>query len=416
MKICLLAPANSIHTRKIAYITAQTPWGKGETFIMEEMLALQYRRVDLLIIPRNPPKAVFHQEAQQLLASAVWLPLINLRMVGVFFKALLVKASLWKILGHIVRYARNPWVLIKNLAVLPKAVFIAEMLRTENICHIHAHWGSTTSTMAYIISQLTGIPWSFTLHRWDIRENNMLEEKVRSAEFVRCISEHGKKELLKIVGEEYKEKIRVVHLGVKVPENTAEFPKVKKLFIIVTPANLLEVKGHKYLIEACSILIEEGINNFQCILYGEGPLRTELENLIEGKKLDDYIKIPGAIPHEKLIKMYQNHDVDLVVLPSINTDKGEHEGIPVALMEAMAHGIPVISTNTGAIPELISNGAGIIVEEKSPKQLARAIIKTMKEEGVVKGLSETGYQKIQAKFNIAENVETLSGLIQGLIL
>lgn len=400
----------------ICYITVQSPWGKAESFLVEEMLEVKHRGVDLLIIPRNPPKEVFHEEAKELLENAVWLPLINLRMVGVFFKALLIRASLWKILGHIVRHARNPWVLIKNLAILPKGVFIAKMLRKEDTCHIHAHWGSTTSTMAYIISQLTGIAWSFTLHRWDIRENNMLEEKIRSAGFVRCISEHGKKELLKIVGEEYKEKIRVVHLGVKVPENTAEFPKAKKLFTIVTPANLLEVKGHKYLIEACSILIEEGINNFQCILYGEGPLRTELENLIKGKKRDDYIKIPGAIPHEKLIKMYQNHDVDLVVLPSINTDKGEHEGIPVALMEAMAHGIPVISTNTGGIPELISNGAGIIVEEKSPEQLARAIIKTMKEEGFVKGLSETGYQKIQAKFNIAENVKTLSGLIQGLIL
>ena len=379
---------------------------------MDEILEVKHRGVDLLIIPRNPPKEVFHQEAQQLLASAVWLPLINLRMVGVFFKALLVKTSLWKILGHIARYARNPWVLIKNLAILPKGVFIAKMLRKEDTCHIHAHWGSTTSTMAYIISQLTGIAWSFTLHRWDIRENNMLEEKIRSAEFVRCISEHGKKELLKIIGEEYKEKIRVVHLGVKVPENTAEFPKVKKLFTIVTPANLLEVKGHKYLIEACSSLIEEGIKNFQCILYGGGPLRAELENLIKGKKLDDYIKIPGAIPHEKLIKMYQNHGVDLVVLPSINTDKGEHEGIPVALMEAMAHGIPVISTNTGGIPELISNGAGIIVEEKSPKQLAKAIISVAKNEDLKSGFFRKGYLKIRSEFNIEKNVKSLLGLIQ----
>jgi len=397
---------------RIAYITAQVPWGRGETFIIEEMLAVRKAGAGLVIIPRNPTKEVFHKEAQSLLEDAVWLPLVSPRMIGTFLLSLLARLHSWKVLIAVVRYSRSWQILVKNLVVIPKGMYVARFLKKKGVEHIHAHWGSTTATMAYVASQLTGISWSLTLHRWDISENNMLREKVKTAEFVRCISEHGKKELLKIIGEEYKEKIRVVHLGVKVAENAAEFPEVKKLFTIVAPANLLEVKGHKYLIEACSSLIEVGIKNFQCILYGEGSLRTELENLIKGKKLDDYIKIPGAIPHERLIKMYQNHDVDLVVLPSINTDKGEHEGIPVALMEAMAHGIPVISTNTGGIPELISNGAGIIVEEKSPKQLAKAIISVAKNEDLKRGFSRKGYLKIRSEFNIEKNVKSLLGLIQ----
>jgi len=397
---------------KIAYITAQTPWGRGETFILEEMLEVKRQGIDLLIIPRNPSKEVFHKEGEKLLENAIRLPLVNVKIIVSFLRVLFTRISSWKILGSILRYSRNLLILIKNLAVFPKGVFIANIIQKEKIQHIHAHWGSTTATMAYVISQITGIPWSFTLHRWDIKENNMLKEKVKSAGFVRCISEHGKNELFEIIGNEYKEKIQVVHMGVKIPSGVSEFRKDKKNFTIVTPANLLGVKGHKYLIDACSILVKQDIKNFECIFYGAGPLKTELENLVKEKKLTDYIKMPGAIPHEKLIEMYKNQDIDAVVLPSITTSDGEHEGIPVALMEAMAYKIPVISTDTGGIPELLSNGAGIIIDEKSPEQLSKAILKVMKEENFKKALTEKGFQKIKDKFDIQKNVKTLLELIQ----
>lgn len=397
---------------KILYITAQTPWGKGETFILEEMLNMKYQGVNLLIIPRNPPKEIFHKEAIKLLENAVWLPLINLKMIIIFFISILSKPCLWKILFSILRYSRSWRIMVKNLVVLPKGVFIANMIKNDNIDHIHAHWGSTTSTMAWIISELTGIPWSFTLHRWDIKENNMLSKKIKTAKFVRCISEHGKSELLEIIGRSYKEKVKVIHMGVKIPENTIRFQSTKKIFKIIVPANLIEVKGHQYLIDACLNLINQGITNFQCIFYGKGALREKLESLIRERELIDYIKMPGPIPHEKLIDMYKNQEVDIVILPSITTYKGEHEGIPVSLMEAMAYGIPVISTNTGGIPELLSGGAGIIVEQRSPDQLAQAIIRIIKDNNFTRELSERGYQKVQNEFNIDKNVKNLLEAIQ----
>lgn len=397
---------------KIAYITAQAPWGKGETFVLEEMLDLQYRGVDLLIIPRSPPKALFHQEAQQLLANAVWLPLVNFRMIGVSLKALLTKASLWKILKYIIRHSRTPWILIKNLVILPKGVFIAKTLRKENTCHIHAHWGSTTSTMAYIISQLTGIPWSFTLHRWDIRENNMLEEKVRSAEFVRCISRHGEGELVAIIGNICKNKIHVIHMGVRVPEIITESKASSGLLTIAVTANLLEVKGHEHLIEACSILLRKGVRNFRCTFYGEGPFRTRLKNLIKKRGIASYIEMPGAIAHEKLMEMYKGRKVDLVVLPSIITPQGEHEGIPVALMEAMAYGIPVISTNTGGIPELLSAGVGTIVEEKNPEQLAKVIGSLLADASLRRKIGMEGYWRVRKEFNISSLVARLEEVMK----
>ncbi|MFC1964482.1 glycosyltransferase family 4 protein [Chloroflexota bacterium] len=397
---------------KIVYVTAQAPWGKGEAFVQEEVLELQNSGVDLLIIPRNPRKSLFHKEAQQLLANAIWLPLINFRMIGGLLKALFMRASLWKVLIHIIRHSRTSWILIKNLAILPKGVFIANMLQDEHIYHIHAHWGSTTSTMAYVISQLTGIPWSFTLHRWDIRENNILKEKGRSAKFIRCISMHGKGELIDIIGKIFESNIHVIHMGVRVPEKIKEPKTSSGLFTIAVPANLLEVKGHEYLVEASSILLKKGIRNFRCIFYGEGPLRTRLENLTKKRGVASYIEMPGAIAHEELIEMYKGGMVDLAVLPSIITHKGAHEGIPVALMEAMAFGIPVISTNTGGIPELFSAGAGTIVAEKNPEQLAKAISGLLADAELRRKVGFEGYQRVKEEFNASVSVASLAEVIK----
>lgn len=398
---------------KIVYITAQTPWGRGEVFILEEMLEAKNQGIDLMIIPRNPPKEIFHENAKGLLNNALWLPLISLKIIYVFLYSLLIKITLWKILKIIFRESRNRSIFLKNLVVFPKAVFIAKIIEKAEIQHIHAHWGSTTATMAFIVSQITGIPWSFTLHRWDIAENNILKEKLKSAKFTRIISEHGKNELLGIIGKNYEDKIKVLYMGVKIPKI---IPILKKNqnpseFKIAVPANLVEKKGHKYLIEACFLLVKQGMSNFRCLFYGEGPLRNQLENLLDKTRLKDYIEMPGVLPHEELIKKYENREIDLVVLPSIITEKGEMEGIPVALIEAMACGIPVISTNTGGLPELLSDDTGIIVKERSPEQLAEAIIRIIKNEDLRRKITENGFKKIQEKFNGAKNIKILLELI-----
>jgi len=397
---------------KIAYITAQVPYGQGETFIIDEMLAIKKAGINLLIIPRTPMKKVFHREAQSLLSDTIWLPLLNFKIIFIFLISLIVKPYLLKILISIIWASRNFRILFKNLAVMPKSVFIANFLQTKGIIHIHAHWGSTTATMAYIVSRLSRIPWSVTLHRWDIKENNMLKEKIKWVKFVRCISEDGKTELSKIIGAGFEDKIKVIHMGVKIPSNVGEIYESKKNFKIITPANLLPVKGHKYLIEACSILIKKNIKNFKCFFYGEGLARKELEELIKRKSLNKYIKIPGLIPNERLIQMYKNNEVDIVILPSINTKNGEHEGIPVSLMEAMAYSIPVISTNTGGIPELLSNGAGIMIEERNPKQLATAILKLIESKNLREKIGKQGRERVCKEFDIQKNTRKLLGLFK----
>ncbi|MBP8692165.1 MAG: glycosyltransferase family 4 protein [Sedimentibacter sp.] len=404
---------------KIAYITAQAPWGRGETFIIDEMLALKKAGTELLIIPRNPPKEVFHSDAVPLLTAAHQVPLISFNVVWHFIASLMMKPNLWWILSSIIRHSRSFSLLLKNFAVVPKGVFCARLLKKAGINHIHAHWGSTTATIGYVISQLSGIPWSFTLHRWDIYENNMLEEKARSASFVRCISQKGKVDLLKIIGSNYADKVRVVHMGVKVPtmdktpiaSRFNNWNASDKKFVFILPANLLPVKGHEYLIDAVSLLSQNGLKNFHFIFYGDGPLRKRLEEYIHNKGVKEYIEMPSIIPHNELINIYKNGNADAVVLPSINTEDGEHEGIPVALIEAMGYGVPVISTDTGSIAELLSDGAGLLVKEKSPNELAEAILNLVSNKNFALNLGLKGYEKVSKEFNIEKTSRALLQLI-----
>ncbi|GEA16570.1 colanic acid biosynthesis glycosyltransferase WcaL [Moorella sp. E308F] len=393
---------------KIAYITAHAPFGRGETFVLEEMLAMAELGVELVIVPRNPPKEVFHDLARQLLDRAIWLPLFNWRIFLSFLKTVALNPRLWRILGRILRHSRTLKILVKNLAVVPKAVFIAGLLRQARVEHIHAHWGSTTATMAWIASELTGIPWSVTLHRWDIAENNLLRFKVERAAFVRCISEDGRREVLCIVGETYQDKVKVLHMGVRLPDTLLpQFHPSRPDFVFACPANLVPVKGHRFLIEACALLLETGIRDFRCLFIGDGPLEAEIRQQIAQLGLEEVVSLVGRLPHGELLRMYERGEVDAVVLPSIVTGDDEREGIPVALMEAMAYGIPVVSTNTGGIPELLSDGAGIIVRDKDARQLAGAVERLIKDEKLAREIGEKGRRKVDEEFNLHKNVKLL---------
>ena len=398
---------------KIVYITARTPFSIGEEFILTEMLALKNLDADLLIFPRDRNDYLFHKKAEPLVKDTVVLPWFNLAIGAVFIRTILKSPlSMFRIVIDVVFESRNLRIALKNLIIMPKSVYLSAVANKYPVSHLHAHWGTTTSTMAYIISKLTGIPWSLTVHRGDIKENNLLKLKVQDAKFTRCISANSREMLISIVGDQCKDKIIIIPMGVKIETSNSILPKQNVLFSIAVPANLVSVKGHRFLVDACSILKKRGINNFLCTFYGDGILRQKLTNQISSAHVGDVVTIQGQIPHEELLKLYDEGKVDIIVLPSIYTERGDHEGIPVSLMEAMAYGIPVVSTNTGGIPELIGDGCGIMVEEKNPLALADAIEKLYNDPAYRKALGEVGRQKVISDFNVSHISNQLLDLFE----
>lgn len=398
----------------IAYITAQLPYGKGEQFIIPEIIGLVNQDHYVKVFPIRPEKNLGKGEGQKIIADYTdCTSIYNI-------KVLLI--SLWQILLHPIKfiflmykifaYSNGIKKILKNLVIIPKAFYIAHICKKEKIEHIHAHWASTSATAGYIVSYVTNISWSFTSHRWDIYENNMISEKFRTAKFVRVINKKGYKDILKYTRDEDADKCHIIHVGIDVDNDKIEkVYKEKDEFNIAVPANLLEVKGHKYLIEAIAMLKFKGIS-IKCYFYGDGQLKEELGKMIKELKVEDEAKLFGSIAHNELLNLYKTGFISAVILPSINTDKGEHEGIPVSLMEAMANKVPVISTNTGGIPELLESNCGIIVEEKNPKQLAEAIQKLMSDKELRETLTILGFEKVNNEFNNKKVVKDLISLFQ----
>jgi len=400
---------------KIAYITAQTPYGKGEQFILPEIIELINNNNYVVVIPIRPDKELGEGiEPKKVKPFTINIPLFSLYVVLISIMVFLkYPIRTCKILGSIFLYSGSMIKILKNLVVFPKGLVTGYMVMKENVEHIHAHWASTPATVAYIAASLSNIPWSFTCHRWDITENNMINEKVRSCKFVRTINKRGFNEIINIVGSQCKSKCHIIHVGINIKDSSfsKKINNNRDQFIIATPANLIEVKGHKYLIDAVKKLTKEGYDVI-CKFYGEGILKEELEKMIRKAKLQNRIFIEGQICHEDLLKLYEDKKVDCVVLPSITTDSGEKEGIPVSLMEAMSYKIPVISTNTGGIPELLSNSAGIIVKQKNSEKLKEAVKLLIDNSNIKKKTTEIGFNKVCNEFNSNKVVDQLTNLFE----
>jgi glycosyltransferase involved in cell wall biosynthesis len=306
--------------------------------------------------------------------------------------------------------------LFKNFVVFPKALWLGRLARKWEAEHIHAHWALTTATMAMIAGEMSAIPWSLTAHRGDIVENNMLGKKVQSAAFVRFISHSGLGLANNILNSRHLEnKCHVIHMGVDLPDaQSVQLPKGKvagKPFTVMCPANLTAVKGHVYLLRALAKLKNRG-TSCQLLLAGQGPLLDKLQRQVNEFQVQHMVKFLGQIPHSDLLQYYKNNEVDLVVLPSVDLGNGFHEGIPVSLMEAMAHGIPVVATSTGGIPELLQEGTGILVPPQDINALANAIERLIADPALRNNLAIAGHKRVKKDFNVGAVVESLCSIMQ----
>lgn len=398
---------------RICYITSQTPYGTGEQFILPEILKLKENGNNVIVIPIKPEiKLAEGREPEVVSKDTIYIPLFNFKVfftsLRYFFKHPII---IIKIIFNIMKYSGNFKKIIKNLVVLPKGITTGVVISKSNIDHIHCHWASTPSSVGYIASKISNIRWSFTSHRWDIAENNMLKEKAKSAKFIRVIDDPGYNEMIGFIGKENENKCIKIHVGVNVQLPVKFFREKRNEFIIVMAANFIEKKGHIYLLKSLINIKKKGYKVY-CYFYGNGPMEDSLKESAKKYKVDDIVSFDGKIAHDKLIKQYIDGKVDCVVLPSIITENGEKEGIPVSLMEAMAARIPVISTNTGGIYELLRDNCGILVEQKNVEQLENGIEKLINSRQLQEQIADNGYNMVKNDFYVKNIIDKMQKLFR----
>ena len=399
----------------VAYIMSRFP-KLSETFVLYEMLALQQQGVGVEAFPLiNERAKVIHAEAKQFVERAHYLPVLSLAIMLANLHFLLKRPLAY--LGTWLAVLRGTFgstnYMIGGLGIIPKATKFAYDMQRMGVTHVHAHFANHPTVAALVVHRLTGIPFSFTAHAHDLYvDQHMLAEKVRAAKFVVAISQYNKELIVKHAGEAMREKIQVVHCGVDTrlfqprPQPSAGGP-----FTIVCVGSLEEKKGQTYLIEACRILKGRGLN-FACHLIGDGDCRPALEAQVARDGLGDVVRLAGGRPRDEVLKMLATADV--VALPSIRTKSGKMEGIPVALMEPLACEVPVVSTRTSGIPELVEEGVtGLLVPPENPQALADALERLAHDPELGRRMGRAGREKVLREFDLTDNTARLAQLMIG---
>jgi len=399
---------------KIAYIMSRFP-KLTETFILYEILALEKLGVSVEVYPLlRTHQSVTHPEAEAMVKRAHFHSFLSWSILY----------ANWYFIRHSPRAYMRVWMealrgtwgsinfFIGALGILPKTVCFAYEMRRAGITHVHAHFATHPALAGLIIYRLTGIPFSFVAHGSDLHvDRRMLDRKIATAAFTITVSAYNKALMVQECGEEMSDKIHIIHCGID-PTVFVSHRKhcTGKPFRILCVGSFEEVKGHTYLIEACRILRDRGIE-VSCHLVGDGPRRRALEAQIQQGALQHQVQIHGGLPRAGVVAMLKQADV--VVLASVPTSNGKREGIPVSLMEAMACAVPVISSDMASIPELVESGRnGLLVPPRDANALADTLQILRDDEVLRTQLGRAGRETVLQDFNLHKNTLALLQLCQ----
>jgi len=395
--------------RKLLIVTSRYPFGSQEAYLNTELaeLAPYFERV--VVAPMRTPSSPARHAVPKGVEVLSW-PLADVRVGGRAARALaLHPGRVLRAFSQTLR-SHSPG-RTKNLAAMPKALALAAWAEANGIDHIHAYWISTPATVAMIAAGIAGIPWSATAHRWDIYEENAFDLKQRSAAFVRTISARGTADLARRMPG-LADRILELRLGTVVSEFPAAGAAGDGRFEIVCPAALVPVKGHEYLLEALATLRSWNVD-VRCTLCGVGPLEDRLRERVRQLQLDDAVEFAGFVPQATLHGWYRAGRFQAVVLASRNDGDTAMEGLPSALIEAVAFGVPVVATDSGSVGELLDAGRGCLVRPSDAMALARALREVYCNPYVARARAEHAHRHVASVHDVSVQMRRLASELTG---
>lgn len=315
------------------------------------------------------------------------------------------------------------WMLPRAVYGFLKAGYLAKLIGHWPVRHIHAFYAGRTTDVAWIISGLTDIPYSFAGISHDIEGNYpFLEQKLAGASFVVTASERIQKISCQKANGETPSKFHVIRTGVD-PESFCPAKQDEATPpIIISVTRLIPSKGLDVLIGTCALLRDRGVE-FKCRIIGSGPQQFELERLIRLYELVGIVELIGFLEESDVIASLQ--EAQVFSLPCLDVPAGAQDGlpaqfvpvirddIPVSLIEAMATGLPVVSTNQSSIPELVDDQVnGLLVPSGEQLALADALELLLSDDDLRKRLGKNARDKVLQEFDSLECARRLRALFE----
>jgi len=294
---------------------------------------------------------------------------------------------------------------------LAEALLVGKWMRSRSLNHLHVHFGGPVATVGMLTARAWRIPWSITLHGPDEffdQEAFYLREKISSASFVVCISDFCRSQVLRIAPGLDDTQLEVVRLGVDClalqPRRNeiaqAQAAPMHAPVRFVCTGRMVAAKGHRILLRSLALLRSAGVD-FTCVLIGDGPERSSLERLCKHLGIVEQVSFLGALAHRPTLSEVAQADV--FVLASFA------EGLPVSLMEAMALGVPCVSTMIAAIPELIDDREnGLLIPAANYEALFDALRTLAINPELRANLASKARATVEDQYNLESNLDKLS--------
>jgi glycosyltransferase involved in cell wall biosynthesis len=377
----------------------------SETFILGEIANLVDSGTDVEILSLFEPSDRLQQPAAIRFLDRVTY-LNRIRAPAAYAALLLALLRNPAGLISLLRITRHDRHLLRRLGALLLSC------RRLGIRHIHAHYVSEPAALAAAAANIRKLKFSISAHAKDIylTPKEEIADRIARAEFIATCTRHNFDHLRGLTID-HKDRVHLVYHGIDTEQfrpDDAAVPHEPPVLLAV--GRFKEKKGFDLLVGACAELVARSID-FRCEIIGYGDQEGRLQSLITRHQLGDKVALCPPIDHAKLRTIYRT--ATIFVLPCRLTADGDRDGIPNAMLEAMASGLPIVGTSVSGIPEVVTDGAnGLLVPPENPQALADAVQRLLRDPQLRHRLGESGRQTVLADFCWERNIAQLVQLLQ----
>lgn len=396
--------------RRLAYLVSRYP-AVSHTFILREVRALRARGFSIDVASINPPdraEANMTPDEIEETGRTYYIKRHGLRgALAAHLAALRRPAAYARGLAYALRLGGwNLRQIVYELFYFTEALMLASWMRSRGLQHLHVHFATAAANVGLLLKHSQGIGLSLTVHGPDEfydAPGQLLGEKLQAADFVICIGRFARSQVMKLSPASHWHKFEICPLGVD-PERYAPQPRERtgQPFTVLCVGRLTPAKGQRILIDAAWQLAAAG-RDFRLVMIGTGPDASDLKAAVRVYGLETKVTFTGALNQEEVARWYAR--ADAFALPSFA------EGIPVVLMEAMASGLPCVTTRITGIPELIRDGQdGLLVTPSDSGELAVALERLMDDRHLRGRLAAAGRARVREHYHLDVNVARLGGI------
>lgn len=393
-------PPEALHPMYIGYVLKRYP-RFSETFVVNEILAHERAGAKIDIFALGPVMETHFQDG----ISQVRAPVTRLQ------DKQRTAETFWDLIQQgfqeLPRFAEKLPLAQGNVHEIGQSILLALAIRKRGIQHLHAHFGTQATTVARQAAIFADITYSFTAHAKDIyfsyENSTALDRKMRDATTTVTVSDYNLAYLREQYGADAKSAVRIYN-GMDLRKFPYQ-PCQQREPHILAVGRLVAKKGFNVLLDALAILKQRGVSAY-CTLVGDGTLREALEAQIERLGIQDMIRMVGPMPQPNIIQLVSQ--AQMMVAPCVISEDGDRDGLPTVLLESMALGTPVISTQVAGIPELVQDEVtGLCIPPQNPTALADAITRLLNDDALGQQLSHSARALIEREYDEDRNAAEL---------